>query len=88
MKKISRKVLIVPIAIAAIGIPLVILMGPMYYFMFLIIPTWLTLFLLLNRNFRKNATSMQVSYICQVCGTDFKSRECPKCGSTSKRVKF
>jgi rubrerythrin len=36
----------------------------------------------------ENAFASKLSYVCLVCGRVFRGRQCPKCGSKSKRAMF
>jgi len=38
--------------------------------------------------FGMNSSTPIVKYVCLTCNNRFKGRECPRCGSTSKRADF
>ena len=38
--------------------------------------------------FGTNESTTTVKYVCLTCNNRFKGRECPRCGSTSKRADF
>lgn len=84
---ISKKVLIVPIAIAVMGVLMMIFVDPIYIFVVTILPAWLTMFFLTSRSLRKGS-EVRMRYVCQVCGEIHKGEKCPKCGSKSRRVQF
>ncbi|MFQ5969822.1 MAG: hypothetical protein ACE5J2_04950 [Nitrososphaerales archaeon] len=88
MLTISKKVLIVPVGITIIGVLMMIFLGHIYYFMLATLPAWLTMLFLLNRNLKRRASAINVSYVCQACGKIFKDDKCPRCGSKSRKAKF